>query len=95
MAARSRSSSSFIRHGLPFLIFMGVGSVWLSEVVRGKQSLRDQATSMRDKETIKRTRFNIEEEMAILQGKINIHSWENRALPDFPGARDPSRRPAD
>mmetsp|Transcript_8313 Transcript_8313/g.28298 ORF Transcript_8313/g.28298 Transcript_8313/m.28298 type:complete len:99 (+) Transcript_8313:19-315(+) len=86
---------SFLRHGLPFLAFMGLGSLWLGEIVRGKQSLRDQATTLRDKETIKRARPTVEEELAILQGKIDIHSWENRALPDFPGARNPNRKPAD
>lgn len=85
---------SFLLVGLPFLTFMGLGSVWLSEILRGKQSLKDER-QLHQKSTIKRTKFDIEQELAILQGKINIDAWENRAIPDFPGKRDPSRKPAD
>lgn len=95
MAAR-KGRPSFLYVGLPFLTFMGLGSIWLSEILRGKQSLRDerQATA-RQRGTIKRTKFDIEQELAILQGKINIDAWENRAIPDFPGKRDPNRKAAD
>ncbi|KAJ1629680.1 hypothetical protein T492DRAFT_1009485 [Pavlovales sp. CCMP2436] len=94
MSTRPSKRSSFLFVGLPFLTFMGLGSVWLSEILRGKQSLRnEQALHM--KGTIKRTKFNLEQELAILQGKINIDAWENRAIPDFPGKRDPNRKPSD
>lgn len=89
-----RKRPSFLLVGLPFLTFMGLGSVWLSEILRGKQSLKDER-QLSQKSTIKRTKFDIEQELAILQGKINIDAWENRAIPDFPGKRDPNRKPAD
>lgn len=95
MSAAKRRRPSFLFVGLPFLTFMGLGSVWLSEIVRGRQSYFDEAKRARGKETIKRTKFDPEQELAILTGRINIDSWENRAIPDFPGKRDPNRKPAD
>jgi hypothetical protein len=95
-APTSRRRPSFLFVGLPFLTFMGLGSMWLSEILRGRQSLRnEQQVAMRQKSTIKRTKFDIEQELAILQGKINIDAWENRAIPDFPGKRDPNRKASD
>lgn len=78
--------NKFVSFGLPFLLFVVVGSFGLSEITAIRVKKRDEKNRLLTaEETLKyqkkTDKVNVGEEFSQIQKKIDIDTWENKRGP--------------
>lgn len=79
-------AATFLKFGLPMIVFVVAGSYGLAQFTSIRVGKRDEKNRMLTaEETLsfqkKVKKVDVEEEFASLQKKLDIHDWENKRGP--------------
>lgn len=86
---RGMYRSRFVRHGLPFLALVVLGSFGLSEFTSIRVQKRDEKNRMLSAEETLRfqkkvQKVDVDEEFEKIRRDLDLDNWENKRLPRPP-----------
>ncbi|KMZ62127.1 Kinesin like protein, putative, expressed [Zostera marina] len=93
--------SPFLRYGIPLISFTVLGSFGLGHMIQGRQNVRKEKDDL-EWEALENTKllartgpmdgykpnknFSLENELKVLQEKIDIHNYEFKKIPRLDGS---------
>ncbi|KAK3279496.1 hypothetical protein CYMTET_12625 [Cymbomonas tetramitiformis] len=74
-----------LAYGVPLIALTVCGTVGLAQFVQGTKDVIDQQSGKGDLrapvQTIRARKFNMEDELAMLKGRVDINEYENKPVP--------------